>query len=487
MKETQFVTSKPPLLYAVFLYSEKDNNYREELQSYLSLLEKERIFTKIDYWPVDDLNVRRLKKRLPDIDICFCLMSTYFLAAMSKDVAFERYLMGKHQLKHLRVISFLLREWKMEETVFRSSYILPEKDKPLLANVWESGHQAMLYAYNKLPAICQDVRERKDEVEAAWSFLQDHKREANYWRFLRKYRFCRYAKQARQELDELVESRLWKNAIRRQTAAAYYQYLREAPLRKHYLEAASLLHAIEESEEMVSKDMVRNDLPSYYLRYKSLFPKGKYQEFAHDKVKGFLKEEPLLEEEPQEMVNDDQAFYLLKKAYSALKDDPEGLFSLESYIKYCWAIRVKMTGLVRRLQNMPFNFISMLMLIIFFEMMLLVFFSMREGLIDVLTANLRITFFMVIVHMFAFIFVRRAYHNIIVDRQFANDAQTLLKRASVLIKASFITNDQRSINQILKVVLMIEEKEKEVSKKGFLDYMIQNRVLESAEEISPQL
>jgi hypothetical protein len=61
------------------------------------------------------------------------------------------------------------------------------------------------------------------------------------------------------------------------------------------------------------------------------------------------------------------------------------------------------------------------------------------------------------------------------DQTFAQNAMELMRRASVLLRASYITGDQQSVQEILGVMSTVEEKVGLINKKGFLNYLVEPR------------
>lgn len=480
MSATPTINVPPALLNAIFLFASNDDLYRKDLAPYFNQLAEAKLFSSLQYFVVDPLDSRKLMEILPQTDICFCLITVDFLDALSRHQSIQRKLMDEHHLKRLSVVSLLLHDWPVDHTLFKTSIVLPGKNKPILGGEWSHVYEAMKEASEILFKECTRIRAYKDELEQEYEDLQGSDDELKYWAFLKKYRHSHLAKQVKSQLDESIENRLWQQATKTGSAHDYLEYLQSAPLRMHHLDAASMLNTLEESEEAIWKDTQQVNKPEFFLRYKALFPKGKYVDFSTEEAARLLKQP--LEYPKKDDAEDFQAYFLIRKAYEALKNRPGEIFAMESYLKYCLVLRGRVGRLVGDLNGKTFLFITYGIGVILLEVMLYLLVR-GPGALDIsLDSNFLRNALLILVNLFFMYRIVRSLEHVRADLQFAQNAQEMLKRANVLIKASFISHDNQSIQKILNVMASVEDKMKLIRKKSFLSYLIEAPLVEQGIE-----
>jgi len=484
MDTKPFARPKPPppsypLLSALFLYSEQDTEYLDKLKYFLNLSQQDKNLSVVRYFYLEKFQRRRFLDNLQRSDICFCLFSDYFRSLIGGYPEVEQKLMDEHQLKRVRVVTFLLNNSQIELTPFRSSFILPGISHPIQGELWKHEEDAMRQAYRTLGPICLQLRRYKDNVQRSWDNIKNSKDEALFEGFLEIFPHCRYAAEARKQLDELREDRLWQAAIENDDAVSYYDYLQLAPLRYHFQDAASRLNAIEENEELIWNDVREKARPEFYLKYKAYFPNGKYNEFIDNELKRQLRKPISLakKDKPESF----EGFFLKKKAYEALQGKPEEVFSMESYLDYCKSIRNQLSRLYRKLSRKVVEYGAYIAMLVLVE---LFFLWIQPDLEAWLNRNAFVFLLALGINIWFFYRAYQGYYHISQDLDTVKGNGELLKRASVLIKASFITGDKKSVKQVLEVMRDIEDHQKEVDKKGFLYYLTISP-LEKREE-SPQ-
>ena len=199
---------------------------------------------------------------------------------------------------------------------------------------------------------------------------------------------------------------------------------------------------------------------------------------------GFSTEEAArLLKEPLEYPKDDdaedfQAYFLIRKAYEALKNRPSEIFAMESYLKYCLVLRGRVGRLVSDLNGKTFLFITYGIGIILLELMLYLLVR-GPGVLDIsLDTNFLRNVLLILINLFFIYRIVRSLEHVRADLQFAQNAQEMMKRAGVVIKASFISHDSQSIQKILNVMASLEDKIKVIRKKSFLTYLIEAPLVE---------
>lgn len=462
------------LLNVVVLYSKKDELYRNDLAPYLNQLQEQQVFSDIRYMEAESFDSRRFIDLLPRIDICICLLSIDFLDAMSRFSSIQQKIMDEHRVKRLQVAVYLLQDWPTEHTHFRSGIILPDDDKPILSGKWEYLHDAMEAANNKLLPICEEYRDYKDEVESEWEIVKDSGSELLYWQFIKEFPHCAYARIAKNQLNDLIEQRLWQRAKKSGMAQDYYHYLQSAPLRNYQLEAASTMASIEESEAKIWEDVSTFDSAELYYRYKLQFPRGQQLVNVDKKLEVLAEKEAIKlgeEVEPE----DYNAFFLWRKTYDALKEKPADLYAVNTYVQYCNVLRGKAYRLTKNLASRPYTFGIYVILFLLAEFGLYTLFRSPEPLDMRLISTIIKSLIAVLFNLFVIYKVYRSLELLQEDQTFAQNSVELMRRASVLLRASYITSDQQSVQEILGVMTTVEEKIGAINKKSFLNYLVEPR------------
>ena len=102
-------------LTASFLYSEKDEDFRDELSAYLKLLEAENSWLRLKYYAMERLSQFDLRKLLDNSDLFLLAASTDFMAATLEQGGMFRRIMDHHQTGKVMAIALLFRKCRIRE------------------------------------------------------------------------------------------------------------------------------------------------------------------------------------------------------------------------------------------------------------------------------------------------------------------------------------------------------------------------------------
>jgi hypothetical protein len=471
-----------PLLSAVFLYSDKDESYQQRVRYFMNLARQDKTLSGVKYHTLESFHKGRFIRNLSNTDLCICLYSDYFKAWMGDHPGIAERLMEEHQLRRLQVICLMLNDAGIEETPMRSSHIFPYRKPPIQDAYWSVEEDAIRSAYISLRPVCELFRRYKNNVNRSWEKIKDSNDEDDFTGFLELFPYSWYSEKARNIRNELMEQRLWKTAQEEGTAAAYFDYIQRTPLKHHYDEATTFLNTIEENEALIWQDVEAQQRPEYYIYYKGLFPRGKRNE-AIDKELGRIFKKPITLSEEEEDPDEFEGLYLIKKTYEALRDSPEEMFSFQAYMRYCLTLRGAASKLSKKLSFKVLEYGLYVFMVVLVELFLLYTTPdlknwLNDNAIEVLLATG--------LNLFFLYRATRGYQHLEQDIFTAKEDNELLKRASVLIKASFISGDAGAVQKIAEILRVIEERIKEVNHKSFLTYLSES-ALEQENRASQQL
>ncbi|MEL6194958.1 MAG: hypothetical protein AAFR66_23075, partial [Bacteroidota bacterium] len=124
---------------------------------------------------------------------------------------------------------------------------------------------------------------RKQDEEADWRGAHQIHTISSYENYLSKYgEKALYSQEAKAQLILLQEESAWESAERKNSAASYYQYVRQYPDGKHVSLARSKMLELEEEEEW-KKALSRHSL-SAFDGYLQKYPNGKYVAKAQEEI-----------------------------------------------------------------------------------------------------------------------------------------------------------------------------------------------------------
>lgn len=455
---------------AVFIYSEKDELLRQGLADYLIMLQERGLLGETRYYCLESFGTTRLTQLIGQADLFLFLFSVSLMANLPPGIAALEELARQHKLKRLKLIALLSRSWDVADTPFQGAITLPEGQRPILGNDWSSPHQAYEHIFEKLQVICQETAAYKASLELAWQDAAAQHEVESYYHFLQSYPYSKYTKKAKASINRLQEDELWQEALQRGTVESYAQYLIRSPLHEHVVEASNWIDATEDSEAANWAEAEKQGRAEFFFRYKAAFHRGNHLAQANHNIKELLsKQVPIEGTYPSPL----ESNYLMHQAYQKLQ--PEAIFALESYLKYCWLMR---TNIDRLALNQGSN---RLVFLLFYGLFFIVEFSIlnsysffwgEEGSLGLKIVKIGA------IATFNLLLFRQMYwsmNNLALDVRFLENARGFLRRAAVQLKVSFLANDVIRVQQILALLVKVEQKAGLIEKKNILQYLASTR------------
>jgi hypothetical protein len=455
---------------AVFVYSEKDELLRQSLADYLLMLQERGLLGEVRYYCLESFGTSRLTQLIEQADIFLFLFSVSLMTNLPPGVAALEELSRQHKLKRLKLIALLSRAWDVADTPFQGAITLPEGQRPILSNDWSSPHQAYEHIFEKLQVICQETADYKVALELAWQDAVTQHEEGSYFHFLQSYPFSKYTKKAKAAINRLQEDELWQEALQQGSVESYAQYLIKSPLHEQVKEASNWIDETEESEAANWAEAEKQGRAEFFFRYKAAFHRGNHLEKANQKIKELLsKQVPIDGRYASQLASN----YLMHRAYRKL--EPEAIFALDSYLKYCWLLRTNVDRLALNQGSNRLVFLLFYGLFFLSEFFILNSYGFFWGEGDSLglkilkigaiaTSNL--------------LLLRQMYWSmgsLALDVRFLENARGFLRRAAVQLKVSFLANDIIRVQQILTLLVQVEQKASLIEKKNILQYLASTR------------
>ncbi|MCB0585342.1 MAG: hypothetical protein KDD06_08470, partial [Phaeodactylibacter sp.] len=242
-------------LTAVFIYSRKDEAFKERFADYLRLLRSGDHLSGFSFQDIETLSPYRFRDKVENTDFFLFAGSPHLFAHPNMQHPVFQRLVRYHHTGRLRAVAILCRPWKLEDTVLKSVIRMADNGQPFDSPGGEKGDEALLLIYNKLCRLCEEWRETKFALENSWQLAQAKHEEEAYHAFLKKHPHSRYAEEARNLAANLSEAALWEEAAEQKKLQHYFRYLLAPSQQKERLDEAALKIAeIEEDEERIWSD-----------------------------------------------------------------------------------------------------------------------------------------------------------------------------------------------------------------------------------------
>lgn len=453
-------------LTASFLYSEKDEDFRDELSAYLKLLEAENSWLRLKYYAMERLSQFDLRKLLDNSDLFLLAASTDFMAATLEQGGMFRRIMDHHQTGKVMAIALLFRKCRIRECVFKNAILLPQSQDPVNSPAWPTRDHAYLDIHDALKPLLVEALEKKTALEKSWKAAQAIHKVESYWAFLQKYPRSRYSPKAKKYLDELVEKELWAKAERQDDVPGYFHYLSNAPMQEKRFEAAQRISEIEDDDEKNWVEAEKNDAFELFLRYRANFPEGKHLNEDEAALNRKLTTPGALEGNCKESLESNFLMYLACRRLNFNE-----MFSLQSYLKYGNKLKEQRVGVLNNIYWNIFKLVAApllaLVLFLYLGFPVLKLSGIPEGstsqfLRGVFRAAL------VGVLVYGIVLVIKSFVN---DFLILKDADGILKRGLVLLKVAYLNNEMDKIQKLLVRLHKVEQVLEKLQAKGALSYL----------------
>jgi len=449
-------------LTAVFLYSRKDEAFKEGFSDYLKLLQSGYHLSSLTFQDIDNLSPFRFEQVLEEVDLFLFACSAHLFAHPNMQHGVFRRLVRYHHMGRLRAVAISCRPWKLEETVLKGVIHLPENGRPAGHPSWGSEDEAFLHIFHALRALCEEWLEKKTRLELSWKQAQvSHEVEA-YYAFLKQYPHSRYSAEALNLADNLSEQELWMQAKEHKGLVNYFRFMLSSPQQKEHLEEAALnITRIENDEEQVWADTLAQKGPEFFFRYKAMFPTGKYVKEAGKQIREFLKKPIALAVAHRRA---SESLYLTYQAYKRLP--AEEFFSLSFYLSYWSRLNGKAGTLSDNLARKPLRYPFYIALAF---LLALTFFSWKvEG--D--STGLPSPGWLIAVIVVGFVAHCLVRYRLRKDQEMVSASLLALEQAAAFLKTGFLANDPQMVRETLDRMTQIERLLEDIEHKNFLHYLL---------------
>lgn len=452
-----------PGLTAMFLYSRKDEAFKEKFADYLRLLEQGGCLSTLAFQDIESLSPYRFADIVEDTDLFLFGCSAHLFAHPNMREGIFRRMARYHCMGRLRAVALACRPWKLEETVLHGLIHLPENGQAVNSSAWESEDDACLHIYTSLRELCREWQEKKNQLELSWKQAQGAHGVEAYNTFLRRYPHSRYSAEARNLAENLWEKELWSEATERKSLLQYYRYMQFPAQHKENLQEAALnITKIEEDEERLWADTAARKGPEFFFLYKAMFPQGRYLEEANKQIRKFLKKRISLAAGHIKALENQYLMYL---AYRRLP--PEEFFSLSFYLAYRARLDGRQEKISNALSSKPIRYPVYIFVAIVLAFSL---FSMKvEGM---LLSGWLLAFLAAAAGL-ALHFM--AQYRLRQDLDIMRRSGLALKQASAFLKVGFLANDDGMVRDTLILLTRIEQQMETIEHKNFLHYLLPDK------------
>ena len=456
-------------LTAVFLYSRKDEAFKERFGDYLKLLQSGDYLLGLTFQDIESLSPYRFRERVENSDIFLFAGSPHLFAHPNMSHPVFKRLVSYHHTGRLRVIALNCRPWNLEDTILKSVIRLPGNGQPLTDSDGGTKDEAFLHVYNYLRQLCEDWIKEKSRLEQSWKLAQrSHEVEA-YQAFLKKHPHSRYSQEARNLADNLSEAELWAKTREKESLQHFFGYLLSpSQQQERQNEAARKITEIEEDEDRFWADTEIQKGPEFFIRYKAMFPEGKYREEADKKLHKLLKRPGQL---ATRHVKASEHYYLMHLAYQRLPE--EEYFSLNSHLLYCRQLRgyhgKVVTDVRWRGYIYPILLVPALLALAFFAWRSISEIADTPSVSSAL-ATMTAVIFVGLMAYGSFHSLRHLYG----DHHKLQGALQVLIQSAAYLKVGYLTNDPKTVWEIQLQLTRIEKQLQAIGQKNILHYFFQD-------------
>ncbi|MCB0580943.1 MAG: hypothetical protein KDD10_16730 [Phaeodactylibacter sp.] len=463
------MAQQPPKLKAMLLYSQTDEAFKNLFAVYLQIMQDDGHLQRYSLQEIERLDTYRFKETWKEVDFFLLACTPNLLVQLNANAPLFKRLTEYHHMERLRVAAISFLPLPPKRTMLKNVIHLPDNGHFVQSPVWDSPHSACNRIYYSLCKHFKEWRDKKEQLEEAWAKARVAHTTEGYEAFLKKYPHSWYSREARNLTEAIVEGKLWEEANEKKTLEAYYNYLRSTSRNRERLSEAALKVAeIEEDESRSWQFTARQGRPEFFFRHKAFFFEGKNKEEVNSRIAEFLKEKHIAFAGDKYQAPENH--YLLNLA-KHLPD--KEFFSLMSYLSYCGRLRGKLKQALEDRKWTLYAYIvySIGLLLPEYQLSRLgIGFSQADEFV-VASMLKAILCFGIAGYLFyrnykAFIFFNK-------DEEILSESVNAVKRASSFLRASFLTNDPRTVRPTLFFLDRIEKQLISIEKKKFVHYLVQ--------------
>ncbi len=268
--------AKPCQIY--LLYSQKDQPLATQVSSYLNEFKLKEIIYQFTEVVIEELAVSGIEQAQikKSRDIFFIVATPSFLKSDFAHSSFLQDLITRHHLKRNQLIPIFFYAEEAGSNKLQKLNRLQSNQNTLLFHSQSALHQQLIPIFQELAPRVLDWRRYNQELDEAWKMARSIDDYDTYLAFQNIHQHSVYALETKKILEELVEEKLWNEAVSFDQMKYYYEYLANAPLKKYEEACIKKIQEIENKQESAQVDALKNKNIALTLDFKARFDQKAY-------------------------------------------------------------------------------------------------------------------------------------------------------------------------------------------------------------------
>lgn len=392
----------------------------------------------------------------------------------------ESPLLREHNCKRIRIMPILIDPCDLSLTAFQKIDRLESNKIPIRQLGRNAYHNHLQSIVAELSAAILAKADSQSRIDAAWQEAQtEHSAEA-YMSFHRKYTISKYGQRSLAAYKQLLERKLWKEALAFNSAEFYLKYLKESPLRQHQNKAITKIVALENDEKVYREDMNNNTNLGILLEYKSKFRETGRLNEVNDKlfeifskpINHWTKERPEIKTE---------ANYLNYEIHN--KCSPDEAFTFDLFEKVKRDIELNIDSLIKQKITLKESLWVYLAVGTFVLLLLLMILSW----IYAISFSKNTWYFWIVMGLGAYYFSFRGLIRIQRDINKYNEKLAEVRKEFAQLKIAFLTFDKLKQEQVGLYFNNTEEWLAEMDRRNLGYYLFEKKVKEDQYDMLSRL
>lgn len=481
----------PKTKYKTYLlYSSGEKEIADTICIYLKHLERQKDSKgrQKDYGPIISKEVtlkensefaRKIIKS--NTLIVIYLISCDFVRAKAEFIRALELFIIEHNCKRIRLLPVLTDGFSITETPFRKiKPINPEGPafKQIPQGACPNSYTAL--TLNISSEILSAI-ERQRKIDEQWQAAQKENTEESYRVFYEKNKLCKYGNLAQAKHYEIMEKRLWKEALEGGELSHYLNYLKKAPLNNHKNKAIVKIIEGEHCEEVIMGDIDKSSNLSFLMERKSRI------ESDNNIIKSKQKIERQFGKPLEDWIGERSRIETLSNLLGheihqvCSKNE---IYSFNYFEKYTDTLDRKIKELIKKVESQR----GLLAIYVGSFLLFLVLFApiindLFDGLLFSVVSDARV----IVVSVSIAILTFRAFQIMSMDIRNYEEKRRLLLKKVVELKVSFLINNKVDQSQAILFFNDTDNWIEEKKAKRILDYFYTKKKNNEAEGIKPRV
>lgn len=422
------------------LHSQKDQALAAHVASYINEYKLKGIINHyreviVDNVAKSSLEKERLRKSR---DIFFIIASPNFLKSDFIQSTLLKELISNHNLKrNLMIPVFFYQPIEGESGIHRLTR-LKTNAQTIVFHSHSELHQQLIPIFKELEPLVGQWTLYNEQIDEAWSDTRKAHDYDTYLNFQKNYPLSVYSLQAKAFINDLIEEKLWKEAVSFDKMKYYYEYLANAPHKKYEEACIKKILEIESRQEVAQVDALKNQNIALALDFKGKYDRRNYNA---DIDKHLFQ---LFDQPEKEIQSIETERYFLQ--HHALKNSsPEETLSLNLSLDYDQHLKGRLRSLIGKLQSFSTAYIMGFAISVFAFLYLFFYYTLsifQEG-------QMNLGLFL------AYVALAYLAYRCIMGYQFANKCVNkhknilrTIERDYIYLQVAAISKDQESTRRI---------------------------------------